>query len=162
MFTVVTHRGQKIFQVPIMGYINSVAYIQREIDNILCEVRNWACVYVDDIICDAKSLDNLLSKLRILFEIFMAYRILIKPTKSFLNYPDVSLLGQRVDSLGLTTATEKLQTSKLLTYPETLEALEYYLGLTGYLRSYIHFYTQLSELLHSLKIRLLNSAPISG
>ena len=40
--------------------------------------------------------------------------------------------------------------------------LEYYLGLTGYLRSYIHFYAQLSELLHSLKTRLLNGAPISG
>lgn len=35
MFTVVTHRGQKIFQVLIIGYINSVAYIQQEIDNIL-------------------------------------------------------------------------------------------------------------------------------
>lgn len=27
MFTVVTHRGQKIFQVPIIGYINLVAYM---------------------------------------------------------------------------------------------------------------------------------------
>ena len=39
MFTVVTHHGQKTFQVPIMGYLNSVAYVQREIDNILSEVR---------------------------------------------------------------------------------------------------------------------------
>ena len=38
MFTVVTHCGQETFQVRIMGYINSVAYIQREIDNIFCEV----------------------------------------------------------------------------------------------------------------------------
>ena len=28
MFTVVTHRGQETFQVPIMGYINLVAYVQ--------------------------------------------------------------------------------------------------------------------------------------
>lgn len=35
MFTVVTHCDQKTFQVPIMGYINSVAYVQQEIDNIL-------------------------------------------------------------------------------------------------------------------------------
>ena len=39
MFTVVTHRGQETFQVPIMGYINSVAYVQHEIDNILQDVR---------------------------------------------------------------------------------------------------------------------------
>lgn len=124
-----------------MGYINSVAYIQREINNILLEVKDWTCVYVNNIICSAKSLDNLFSKLRILFKIFVAYRILIKSTQSFLNYPDVSLFGQRIDSLGLTTVKEKLQAIKLLTYSKTLGALEYYLGLTGYLRFYIHFYT---------------------
>lgn len=145
-----------------MSYINSVAYIQRKINNILREVRDWACAYVDDIICGARSLDNLISKLRILFEIFVTYRISIKPTKSLFNYPDVSLLGQYIDSLGLTTTTEKVQVIKLLTYSETLGALEYYLGLTGYLRFYIHFYAQLSEPLHSLKTRLLKSAPVSS
>ena len=39
MFTVVTHCGQETFQVPIMGYINSVAYVQREINNILHKVQ---------------------------------------------------------------------------------------------------------------------------
>lgn len=140
MFIVVTHRGQQTFQVPIMSYINSVAYVQREIDNILQSVRDWARAYVDDIICGAKSLMNLLVKLCTLFEIFVTYNISIQPTKLFLNYPDVGLLGQRVDSLGLTTAKDKLQAIKLLTYPDTLGALEYYLGLTGYLRFYIHFY----------------------
>lgn len=42
MFTVITHRGQETFQVPIMGYINLVAYVQREIDNIFRAVRTWA------------------------------------------------------------------------------------------------------------------------
>ena len=140
MFTVVTHRGQKTFQVSNMGYINSVAYVQREIDNILRDIRNWAKAYIDDIICGGSSLDDLLHKLRILFEIFLRYNISIKPTKLYLNYPDVGLLGQRVNFLGLTTSDEKLNAIRLLRYPETLGALEYYLGLTGYLRSYIHFY----------------------
>ncbi len=39
MFTVITHRGQETFQVPIMGYVNLVAYVQHEIDNILRDVR---------------------------------------------------------------------------------------------------------------------------
>lgn len=111
MFTVIIHRGQKTFQVPIIGYIYSIAYIQREIDNILYKVRDWVCAYIDNIICGVKSLDNLLSKLCILFEIFVAYRISIKLTKLFLNYPDLSLLGQRVDSLGLTTAQKNSRPS---------------------------------------------------
>lgn len=93
MFTVVTHRGQETFQVPIMVYINFVAYVRQEIDNILWDVRGWTRAYVDDIICGAKSLPDLLQKLRILFEIFLEYNISIKPTKSYLNYPDVSLFG---------------------------------------------------------------------
>lgn len=63
MFTIVTHRGQETFQVPIMGYLNSVAYIQREINNILCRVQAWAQVYVDDIVYGAKSLPDFLDKL---------------------------------------------------------------------------------------------------
>lgn len=124
MFTVITHRGQETFQVPIMGYINSVAYVQREIDNILRGVRVWARAYVDDIICGAKSLPELLDTLRVLFDIFLCYNISIKPTKSFLNYPDVGLFRQRVNSLGLTTSDEKLKAIRFLTYPDTLRVLE--------------------------------------
>lgn len=92
MFTVVTHRGQEMFQVLIIGYINLAAYIQRKIDNIFHDVRTWAHAYVDDIICGAKSLSNLLKKLRILFDIFLEYNISIKPSKSFFNYSNVGLL----------------------------------------------------------------------
>ena len=145
-----------------MRYINSVAYVQREIDNILRDVRAWARAYVDDIICGAKSLPDLLQKLCILFDIFLKYNISIKPTEFFLNYPDVGLLGQQINSLGLTTFEEKLRAIRHLTYPETLGVLEYYLGLTGYLRNYIHFYAQLAAPLQALKTSLLRDAPISG
>ena len=93
MFTVITHRGQETFQVPIMGYINSVAYVQREIDNILCSIQSQARAYIDDIVCGTRSLPNLLEKLQTLFEIFLIYNISISPTKSYLNYPNVALLG---------------------------------------------------------------------
>lgn len=145
-----------------MGYINSVAYVQREIDNIFREVRAWAQAYIYNIICDAKSLLDLLSKLRVLFNIFLRYNISIKPTKSLLNYLNVGLLGQRVNSLGLTTFEEKLKAIRLLAYPDTLGALEYYLGLTGYLQSYIHFYTQLAAPFQKLKTLLLRYAPVAG
>lgn len=64
----------------------------------------------------------------------------IKPLKSYLNYPDVGLFEQKVNFLGLTTSDEKLKAIRLFTYPDTLGALKYYLGLIRYLQSYIHFY----------------------
>ena len=162
MFTVVIHRGQETFQVPIMGYINLVAYVQQEIDNIFREVQAWAQAYVDDIVCGAKSLPDLHSKLQMLFDIFLRYNISIKPTKSFLNYPDVGLLGQRVNSLGLTTSNKKLKAIWLLAYPDTLGALGYYLGLIRYLRSYIYFYAQLAAPIQKLKTSLFRHAPVAG
>lgn len=82
-------------------------------------------------------MENLFYKLRILFEIFLHYNISIKSTKSYLNYPDIGFLGQQVNFLGLITLDKKLKAVCLLQYPETLGALEYYLSLTNYLRSYI-------------------------
>ena len=144
-----------------MGYINSVAYVQQEINNILQEIPAWARAYVDDIICGDMSLSNLLKKLRIPFKIFLQYNISIKPTKSFLNYPNIRLLGQRVNSLGLNTSKEKLWAIKHLTYPKKLGALKYCLGLAGYLRNYIHFYAQLTAPLQAFKISLLRDALVS-
>ncbi len=47
-------------------------------------------------------------------------------------------------------------------YPEILAALEYYLGLTGYLRSYIHYYAQLASPIQALKTSFLKRAPKIG
>lgn len=47
---VVSHRGQEIFNVAIMGYRNSPAYVQRRIDTILRPCRSYARAYVDDIV----------------------------------------------------------------------------------------------------------------
>ncbi len=63
-----------------------------------------------------------------------------------------------MNSLGLTTAKDKLKAIQLLCYPNTLGALEYYLGLTDYLQSYVHFYAQLAESLQTLKITMLKAA----
>ena len=112
--------------------------------------------------CGTRSLPDLLEKLQTLFDIFLAYNISISPSKSYLNYLDIALLGQQVNSLGLTTSEQKLNAIQLLSYLETLGALEYYLGLTGYLISYIHFYAQLAARLQSLKTALLRDAPLGG
>lgn len=155
------HWNQKTFQVSIMGYINSVAYVQCEINNILRNVRAWARAYIDNIICWAKSLPDL-QKLRILFDIFLEYNISIKPTKSYLNYPNVGLLGLQINSLGLIISEDKLKATRLLTYSKTLGALEYYLGLTGYLRTYMYVYAQLTAPLQALKTSFIQGALVNG
>lgn len=105
---------------------------------------------MNDIICGAKFLLNLLEKLGILFDIFLEYNIFIKPTKSFFNYPNIGFPGQRVKFLSLTTSKEELKVINLLTYPETLGALEYHLRLISYVCNFIHLYARLAGLLQTL------------
>ena len=146
--------------MPIIGCINSIVYMQREIDRILRPVKHFASAYVDDIIIGAISLREYLRYLRQLFQIFVQYNILIAPTKTYLGYPNVSLLGRRVDSLGMATPDDKLRAISSLRYPATLGDLEHYLGLTGYLRQYVHYYVQLAKPLQDyLKTRLLKEVP---
>ena len=109
MLTVISHRGQETFNVPVMGCMNSVAYVQSQIDRILRPVKAFASAYIDDVVSGAKSLPEHLSHLRQLFQLFVDYNIAISPNKTFLGYPNVNLLGRRVDSFGMATAEDKIK-----------------------------------------------------
>ena len=162
MLTVISHRGQETFNVPVMRCKNSIAYIQRQIDKILRPVEDFAKAYINDIVTGSKSFVEHLRQLRQLFQLFCDYNISISPTKTYLGYPNVNLLGRRVDSLGMATAEDKLEAIRMLKYPATLGDLEHYLGLTGYLRSSVHYYAQLAQSLQALKTSLLKQAPTKG
>ena len=71
--------------------------------------------------------------------------MLILPRKVFLEYSDIKLLEQYINSIGLLASVDKLYTINLLEYPSTLGALERYLGLTNYLRNYIYYYNTFAK-----------------
>lgn len=160
--TVISHRGQETFLVPVMGYKNSVAYVQRQMDNILREYRAFVKAYIDDVVVRSKSMNDHIQHLRQVFTLFVEKGISIKPTKVFLGYSDVNLLGQHVNALGLSTSEEKLRAISQLKFPRTLSELEHYLGFTGFLRSYIYYYAGVSRPLQDLKTLLLKASPKEG
>ena len=159
---VVSHRGQESFNVAVMGYRNSSAYVQRQIDRVLRLCRRFARAYVDDIVIFSRSLTEHLSHLRKVFGILSKSNISIKPGKAFIGYPSVNLLGQKVNSLGLATDEEKLRAIASLSFPTNLAQLETYLGLTGWFREYIERYAEKSKPLQERKTALLLNAPKSG
>lgn len=71
------------------------------------------------------------------------------------------MLGQKVHSLGLATAEEKLQAISKLKFPRTLRQLEHYLGLTGWLREYVKGHAKITEPLQLRKMLLLKDAPLA-
>ena len=82
-----------------------------------------------------------LQHLELMFKLFNDMNIALKGSKSFLGYSLITLLGQKVDRMGLITLEEKLAAISDLAFPETLKDLEVYLGLTGYMRDYVPLYS---------------------
>ena len=107
--TVTSHWGQEHFNVTVMGFKNSPPYIQRQMDRILQEFKNFTRAFIDDIVIFSKSLEQHLDNLQAVFYLFDSLNITLKGVKSYLGYLSVTLLGQKVDSLRLTTSKEKLE-----------------------------------------------------
>ncbi|KAI1002601.1 hypothetical protein K3495_g5603 [Podosphaera aphanis] len=133
-----------------MGFRNSPAYVQRIIDTILRQER----AYIDDIVIFSRTFADHLRDLRSVFQKLTNHNIHLSPKKCFLNYPSVALLGQKVDALGLASAEDKLRATLSLRFSATLKQLEYYLGLTSWLRQYIENYAKEAAPLQARKIRL--------
>jgi hypothetical protein len=141
--TVVSHLGQHTFNCAIIGFRNTPAYTQREMDRILADLP-FAKVYMDNIVFAGQTLSEHIGQIRQLFSRFISLNIALKATKAFLGYPSVTLLGHHVDSFGLSTTEERLAAIAKLTFPETLQELETYLGMTGFLCQYIPYYTSIA------------------
>lgn len=160
--TIVTHRGQETFLVPVMGCRNSIAYVQRRMDRLLHEWRGFVKAYIDDVIVRSRTFSEHMVHLRKVFTLFTAHNIIIGPTKTFLGYTEIHLLGQRVNSIGLSTAESKLEAIAKPKFPSTLSQLETFLGMTGYLRKFIPRYAAVTKPLQDMKTSLLKSAPTKG
>lgn len=73
--TVCSHRGQEVFNVAVMGYRNSPAYAQRQIDKILRDQRGFARAYMDDIVIFSKNLDDHIHHLHKVFSTLRKFNI---------------------------------------------------------------------------------------
>ncbi|KZZ86573.1 Ribonuclease H-like protein [Ascosphaera apis ARSEF 7405] len=156
---VISHRGQEVFNVAIMGYVNSIAYVGRQMANILRGCEDMCVVYVDDIIVFSDTFSDHIHHLRLIFNRLRAYRITLSPSKTFLGFTSVVILGQKVTSLGLTTTPERIRALLAWTFPANHKQLESYLGAVGFLRQFIPGYARIAKPLEDYKTLLLKESP---
>lgn len=158
-FTVLTHRGSEYFKVAVIGFKNSPPFVQRKMDSLLREFRALCRTYVDDTVIFSATLEDHLRHPHAVFGRFQQLGITLKPAKAFIGFPSVTLLGQQVDEMGLSTDKDRIAAIRDLKFPATLQDLEHYLGLVGWLRQYIPYYAQCSAPLKERKTRLLKDSP---
>ena len=154
-FIVITHRDQKQFNVKIIIFKNISSYVQREIDNILREFKEFCRVYIDDIIIFNKILKKHIEHFHKIFELFDRLHISLSTIKFFLEYFTIQFLNLRVNAFELFTLKEKLKAIIDFKFFETFQNLEIYLKFIEWFREYIFYYAQKAEFLQIKKIMML-------
>ena len=144
-----------------MNFRNSSIYVQRQTDRLLRDYRDFIKTYVNDIVMFNKTLNEHLKHLIKVFNLFERINIAIKFFKIYLDYSSVTLLNQKMNSLELIIAKEKLKIISKLRFSITLKLLKSYLELTGWMRNYVSYYAQLSNLFQIRKINMLRSSSIN-
>ncbi len=84
--------------------------------------------------------------------------IALKSSKIYLNYFIVLLLKQRVNNLRLIIVDDKLKAILNFAFFKTLKQLEIYLDKIDYLRQYVAYYAQKTQILQDKKTKLLQNA----
>jgi hypothetical protein len=136
-FTIVSHRGQEQSKVALMGFRNSPAYAQRFMDRLLRPFRDFVAAFIDDIVIFSDNEADHLKHLEEIFSLFTKKRVSLSANKSFLGYPSVQLLGFKVDAFGLSNTEDRTAAIRRIQFPKTLQDLERWIGMTGYLRHLI-------------------------
>lgn len=113
-------------------------------DSLLREFRAFYRIYVDDTVIFSATLEDHLCYLHAVFGRFQQLGITLKPAKAFIGFPSVTLLGQQVDGMELSTDKDRIAAIHDLKISATLRDLEHYLGLIGWLRQYLSYYAQCS------------------
>lgn len=157
--TVISHRGQKYCNVAPMGYCGLAAYAQQQIDIILRGHEAYTKAYIYDIVIFSATLNDHLAHLAKIFQLFVQHNVTLNPQKAYLGFPSITLLGQKVNGLGLTSATEKIAAISGWKFPRNLKLLESYLRFTNWLWDYIPYYAQKIEPLQKKKTQRLQASP---
>ena len=145
----------------IMKFKNNSIYVQRKIDEILRIYHVFAKTYVDDIVVFNRILKKHINYLRQIFQLLNSYDIRFSSKKLFLNYSIVVLFDQKIDVFDFIIVVDKLTTIVNLKFLYTLKNLKKYLNLIDWLRNYITWYVQKSNLLQRRKTLFLRNFSIN-
>src|SRR6266536_3566591 len=99
-------------------------------DSILRPYKSFTRYYIDDIIIFSKTFEEHVEYLDIILGLFDRLGITIKETKTFLNYPSIILLNQRVDGFSIAIFKKWTAAIQNLAFLKILKDLKIYLDFT--------------------------------
>jgi len=135
-----------------MGFKNSSAYFQREIDTALGHLRLTCCVvYIDDIcVYSSGSLEDHLQKVVAVMRALRVVGFSGNPEKCKFAQKEVVFLGHRVSNGKASALEDKVKAMLNYKKPQSLTELRGFLGLASYYRRFIQQFSTIAAPLTNL------------
>lgn len=144
-------RGLYEFSVMPFGLCNAPATFQRLMERVLHDVPFETClVYLDDVLVHAKTFDELLDKLELVFRRLRAAGLKLSPTKCELCQKSVTYLGHVISPTGIGPDPEKVAAVRDWPTPRNQRDVRSFIGLCGYYRRFISDFSGIARPLHQL------------
>ena len=134
------------------GLRNAAQTFQRFIDEVLHGL-NFSYAYIEDVLVASTSAEEHIRHLRIIFQRFHDYGIVINPSKSAFGEISIDFLGHHITSTGITPLPDKIQAIRDFPPPTSVRKLREFLGLVNFYRRFIpncaHILQPLTDLLNA-------------
>lgn len=128
-----------LFEFPRMtfGLRNAAQSFQRFMHMVLRDL-DFCYVYIDDVLIASKTLEQHITHLRLVFERFANYGMVINVSKCVFGQANVSFLGHLVTPNGTTPLPDKVHAISNYVLPKRVCDLRRFLGVINFYRRFIH------------------------
>ena len=144
--------GTYQFKKMPFGAKNAGACYSRLVELSIMKLRSKNILaYIDDIICATRDLWEHLTELENIFEMHREAGIKIRAEKTHLIQPEVDYLGYEVSEEGIRMKPSYVEKITKWPTPKTVKELNTFLGFTGYYRTFIAKYSELTNEMNTMK-----------
>ena len=147
----VVRGGLYSWKVMPFGLCNAPSTFERLMEQVLAGLH-WEVllVYLDDVIVFAKTIEDELTRLGMVFQRLRQAGLKLKAKKCHLFRESVLYLGHVVSREGVSTDPEKIRAVKEWPTPTSVKDVQSFLGLASYYRRFIEGFANIARPLHRL------------
>ncbi|CAF4927487.1 unnamed protein product [Rotaria sp. Silwood1] len=138
------------FNVLPMGLKNSPPTFQKVMTNVLTPCRQFALVYLDDIIVFSKTYDDHISHLTQVFIALSNRNFVLNPPKCVLLVPKINYLGHTISDKVVTPMKEKIQAILDIKEPRLLSQANKFLGALSWYRKFLPNFSTIAAPIHAV------------
>ena len=112
--------------------------------------KDFAAVYIDDVLIFSRTLEEHLQHLRLVLERLKKAGLKLKPSKCHFLRESVEYLGHLITPEGLKPNPKQVKAVVEFPVPESVTNVRQFLGLTSYYRRFITQFAKVAAPLHAL------------